>query len=309
MQSKCKVKVGISPLTKADGDTALSDIDKANTLNKSFASVFTKENLENLPSISIANWSDGKTITDLVVTPEAVENKLKMLNVNEAEGPDNIHPRILKELSKELSVPFSILFNKSLEMEIVPTEWKNAYVTALFKKGTKSDPGNYRPVSLTSVPCKVLESIIRDVIVDHMTLGKLYTECQHGFRQHRSCITQLLQVMNYFTNLLDKGENIDIIYLDFRKAFDSVPHERLLIKLQYYGITGKLLAWIRDFLKDRKQLVRVGNDYSKYTDVLSGIPQGSILGPVLFTIFINDLPQKINSFCKIVADDTKIYIF
>ena len=147
-------------------------------------------------------------------------------------------------------------------METVPNDWKNAHVTAIFKKGTKSDPGNYRPVSLTSVTCKVFESIIRDAIVDHMNLNNLYTECQHGFRQHRSCVTQLLQVMQDLTEFLDNHDNVDIIYFDFRKAFDSVPHNRLLIKLEYYGITGKILGWIRDFLTDRKQLVRVGNAVS-----------------------------------------------
>ena len=214
VRTKTKAKTGLSPLRKRNGDIALTDNEKADTLNEYFTSVFTKENLDNLPPVKEAIWSEGKTLTEILVTPKAVENKLKQLDVNKAQGPDNIPPIILKELSKELSVPLSILFNKSIEKGIVPRDWKVANVIALFKKGNKSEPGNYRPVSLTSVICKVFESIIREVIVDYMSTNNLYTEWQHGFRKHRSCITQLLQVMEDFTKLLDEGDNIDVIYLD-----------------------------------------------------------------------------------------------
>ena len=140
-----------------------------------------------------------------------------------------------------------------------------------------------------------------------MTENNLYSECQHGFRKKRSCVTQLIEVYDKLTELIDDGKNVDVVYLDFRKAFDSIPHERLLQKMAGYGIAGKTLEWTKNFLNGRKQRVRVGNEYSSETDVTSGIPQGSILGPVLFTIFINDLPDAINVHCKVFADDTKIY--
>ena len=140
-----------------------------------------------------------------------------------------------------------------------------------------------------------------------MNQNKLFSECQHGFRSHRSCITQLLEVMEDVTKAVENKEPIDMIYLDFKKAFDSVPHERLLTKLAAYGITGPILCWIRDFLSERKQRVRVGKCYSKKADFLSGVPQGSILGPILFTVFINDLPDCVQNICKVFADDTKIY--
>ena len=241
------------------------------------------------------------------MTPLAVKDKLDKLKSNKAQGPDQLPPRVLKELSDELSIPLTVLFNKSLESGTLPTDWKTADITAIFKKGTKSDPGNYRPVSLTCVLCKVLESIIRDEIVEHMTKQKLFSDCQHGFRRKRSCITQLLLVMEDLTKLVEEGSPFDIVYFDFKKAFDTVPHQRLLAKLKAYGIGGSVHRWIEGFLKDRKQRVRVGKDFSSYTSVLSGIPQGSILGPILFTIFINDLPDCAQSQCYIFADDTKIY--
>ena len=135
----------------------------------------------------------------------------------------------------------------------------------------------------------------------------LYSNCQHGFRKKRSCMTQLLEVMEYLTDFFDEGNAVDIIYLDFKKAFDSVPHQRLLVKIKSYGISGNLYNWITDFLTGRSQRVRVENDFSNHAQVLSGIPQGSILGPILFTIFINDISDGIESVCRVFADDTKVF--
>ena len=152
-----------------------------------------------------------------------------------------------------------------------------------------------------------MESFVRDEVQNHMENLNLYCKCQHGFRKGKSCITQLLEVMDDFTNYIDNGQNFDVIYLDFRKAFDSVPHERLLIKIKSYGIEGKLYEWIKDFLSGRLQYVKVADSISDTKEVISGIPQGSILGPILFLIFINDLPDCVNSISTIFADDTKAY--
>ena len=268
---------------------------------------FFKENIRNIPNLTEGFYSGGVLLPEIMVTPEAVRNKLLALNPNKSQGPDKISPRVLKEVAEEISTPLCLLFNRSLEQGILPDDWKSAEVTAIFKKGSKSVTGNYRPVSLTCIACKILEGIIRDVIVAHFNDNGLYSECQHGFRKKRSCVTQLLEVMEDLTSLIDNNQDIDILYLDFRKAFDTVPHERLLLKLAAYGISGALADWIRNFLKDRIQYVRVGSDKSNTSKVLSGIPQGSILGPVLFTIFINDLPDSVLSTCKIFADDTKLY--
>ena len=306
INSRLKSHSGISPLKDKDDKIINEDEAKANILNDFFSSVFTREQIDNLPQIETKiPYKDH--CTEINVSVEEVEKKLRQLNPNKAQGPDKIPSQILRELSHELAEPYAILYNKSLKMGQIPRDWKEAEVTAIFKKGTRTDPGNYRPVSLTCISCKVLEQFIRDKIVDHMNNHNLYTECQHGFRSGRSCMTQLIEVMDDLTNFIENKKSFDIIYLDFRKAFDSVPHKRLLLKLKSYGINGEILNWVEDFLTGRKQRVNVNGKFSSRTDVLSGIPQGSILGPVLFTIFINDLSDEVNSICKIFADDTKIY--
>ena len=308
VNDKLKVNTGISPLERGDGTKATSDEDKANILNKYFASVFTNENTNNTPKSTPNELSNGISISEIRVTPEAVANKLRKIDPTKAQGPDKIPSKILKELSNELAYPISFLFNSSLETGQLPEDWKSAEVIAIYKrKGKRTDPANYRPVSLTCILCKILEDFIRDAIVDHMTKQHLYSPSQHGFRKQRSCMTQLLEVMDNFTKMIEDGFDIDVIYLDFKKAFDSVPHERLLNKVSSYGIQGNILTWIRSFLSNRVQRVRVGGAISPTEQVVSGIPQGSILGPILFTIFINDLPDSIESTCKVFADDTKIY--
>ena len=201
----------------------------------------------------------------------------------------------------------TILFCKSVEEGQLPELWKLGHITPIHKKGSRRSPGNYRPVSLTSVIAKLLESIIRDAIVEHMLINNLFADNQHGFVPGRSCMSQLLVVMEEWTKILQHGEQIDVLYLDFKKAFDSVPHQRLLSKLEGYGIQGNLLKWINCFLTGRKQRVVIEGEVSEWSEVKSGIPQGSVLGPILFVIFINDLPEAVRSTCRIFADDTKVY--
>ena len=308
INSQRKVKESIPALKSKDGKIYKDDYKKTCILNDFFSSVFTEEDMNNIPKMTPGEKSNNIFISEVLnITEENVSLKLKSLNPNKSPGPDKLYPKLLKELHHELSIPFTYLFKLSVKEGLLPQDWKDAEVTPIYKKGLKTDPGNYRPVSLTSIVCKLLESFIRDTIQIHMEQHKLYSTCQHGFRKKKSCTSQLLEVMEDFTLFMDKKQSFDVIYLDFKKAFDSVPHERLLLKLEGYGITGNILKWIRSFLENRTQRVKIGNEFSEKSKVISGIPQGSILGPILFTIFINDLPESIKSICKIFADDTKIY--
>ena len=244
---------------------------------------------------------------NLTVTKDMVVKKLKKLNPNKSGGMDGLSPRVLLESAESIAEPVTLLINKTLDEGNLPQRWKDAEVTPIFKKGKKSTPGNYRPVSLTSVLCKVTESIIRDHIMNHLYRNQLLTECQHGFVRSRSCITQLLECLDAWTDMLDQGGSIDVVYMDYAKAFDKVAHERLLRKLQGYGLTAQLIKWIRSFLSGRRQRVKTNGEVSEWADVVSVVPQGSVLGPVLFVCYINDLPEEIHTNVKLFADDTKVY--
>ena len=186
-------------------------------------------------------------------------------------------------------------------------KWKIAEVRPLFKKGKRTEAGNYRPVSLTSIVCKVFESFIRDALYSHLTENDQLSPHQFGFCKGRSCTTQLLNVLDNWFYYLDQNIPVDAIYLDFKKAFDSVPHKRLIEKLKGYGIKDNLLSWIKDFLSERSQYVTVNNNKSKSVPVTSGVPQGSVLGPTLFVYFINDLPSICEALVEIFADDAKTF--
>ena len=295
----------IPDLISEDGQTFCDDLGKADVLNRFFSSVFTDEDLNNIPEI---NKQTNAVLEDIEFTENKIISMLKKMNSSKAPGPDNIHGKVLKECSEFIAHPLNLIFNKSMSEGKLPCQWKEAHVKPLFKKGKRSLPANYRPVSLTSLCCKLLERIIKVDVTKHLIDLGLITDDQHGFREGRSCCTQLLQIMEIWTDMFDHGQAWDCIYLDFAKAFDSVPHKRLLNKLQAYGITGKKLKWVEDFLTDRQQRVIVAQEKSSWTKVMSGIPQGSVLGPLLFIVFINDLPSvAVNSLMKIFADDTKVF--
>ena len=303
---KSKSKGKIAVLKDPNNVEVSEDSEKAEILNNHFASVFTKEDKNNIPDFN-PEIDNLKIMDNLEVKAADIEKMLLNLDPNKSQGPDGINGRILKELANEISPILETMYNKSISEGHLPYQWKEAHVIALFKKGSKRAPNNYRPVSLTAICCKMLERLTRDYIVGILEAQGLIHKDQHAYRQGRSCCTQLLELMEMWTRWLDKGLPWDAIYTDFSKAFDSVPHERLLKKAEAYGIRGNLLNWIRSFLSDRKQRVVLGGKLSSWQDVTSGIPQGSVLGPILFTIFINDMPDQVESFMKLFADDAKIF--
>ena len=247
------------------------------------------------------------TAKDLTINIEGVEKLLSGLNPSKASGPDEIPCRLLKELSHELAPVLTAIFNQSLNSGILPKVWSKAFITPVFKKGSRCEPENYRPVSLTCVSCKILEHIICKHIRLHLERHEILTPLNHGFRSKFSCETQLLLTLQDLLGARDTKIQIDLAILDFSKAFDTVPHERLLGKMKFYGINGPILQWTAAFLENREQCVMVDGAKSKPTRVESGVPQGTVLGPLLFLLHINDLPGVVSSQVRLFADDCLMY--
>ena len=231
---------------------------------------------------------------------------LSKLDQHKSMGPDSIHPKLLVSLSRnsDFVCALTLLFRKCYERGNAPSIWKTANVSAIHKKGTTTEAKNYRPISLTCILSKIYEKLIRKHVLNHVT--PLISKQQHGFMEGKSCLSNLLEFIDAINDLLANGECVDIFYMDFQKAFDTVPHYRLLSKLRGYGINGKTLAAISDFLSGRTFGVVVGDHCSSTYPVTSGIPQGSVLGPLLFLLYINDLPEGIQSSISLFADDVKM---
>ena len=205
-----------------------------------------------------------------------------------------------------MAYPLAITFQQSIDQSRVPQQWRTANVIPIFKKGSKRDAANYRPISLTSHIGKLLERIIRDHILRHLDNKQLIKHIQYGFLPGRSCQSNLLEFLERVTDDTDRGNNTDVAYLDFAKAFDKVSHARLLVKLKALGVNNQVSSWIEAWLSDRRQRVVVSGEESAWSSVSSGVPQGSILGPLLFIMYINDLDEKMTSTVLKFRDDTKI---
>lgn len=304
VRSNLNTKVTIPMVRNRQGCESKSAAESAESLSETFAANFIKEH-DNLPRTNFAG-TQGQ-LSSVEFPPELVEKHLSSLDIASAPGGDGISARLLKHCATSLSLPLSLIFERSFATHSLPGCWKEALVTPVFKKGDKHDPNNYRPISLIPIISKICEKIIHEKILHFALSNRIIPDNQHGFLPGRSVITNLLSCVNDWSTMLDSQVPVDILYLDFSKAFDRVPHKRLLFKLENLGICGDLLLWIRAFLSNRTFRVRVGDSLSSERDVVSGVPQGSVLGPLLFLLFTSDLPTGLKSTCSLFADDAKIY--
>ena len=279
---------------------------KADALNRQFQKVFTRETPIPLEERNTAQlYPDAEPLT---ITAPGVQKLLEQLKPNKSPGPDSIQPIVLKELAPSITPLLTEVFRCSLRTGVVPDDWKKANVTPAFKKGDKSKPSNYRPISLTCIACKVMEHIVTSHVMRHADKYNILYKNQHGFRSKLSCETQLIEFIDDVINNMNSKSQTDVLIMDFSKAFDKVGHDRLLLKLHRYGIKDSLNMWIGAFLHGRTQQVVLEGEYSYVGDVISGVPQGSVLGPCLFLFFINDMADNIKSPLRLFADDTIAYL-
>ena len=298
----------IGPLADENNKIQNGAKEKANILQKQYCKVFSNPDDADINNIPMKEKENVPNIEDIEFSVEDIKTAIDDIPLFSAPGPDKLPAIILKKCKDQVAYPLYLIWRHSLDTGCIPQSLKTQSIIPIFKKkGDKSNPANYRPVSLTSHALKLFERVMRLNIVKHLEENNLLSEDQHGFRQYRSTVTQLLAHIDNIIQILETSDNADVIYLDFAKAFDKVDHGILLMKIAKLGIHGKISAWIKDFLSDRTQQVVVDGETSKSAPVISGVPQGTVLGPVLFIIFIDNLTEAIkNAGIKVFADDSKL---
>ena len=301
-----KVKCKIGPLLDKLGKLHSSEARMSDLLQDQYVQIFSDPSTTSEAYIPPTN-ENGPKLGDIDFTEQDIIDAIKLIPTNSATGPDKFPAIILKECKEELAKPLYTIWRKSLDTGQIPSIYLQQTIVPIFKKGSKSCPENYRPVSLTSHLIKVFERVLRAKIVEYIESNNFLSPDQHGFRSGHSCLTQLLTHFQLILDILETGANADVLYLDFAKAFDKVDHKRLLRKLKSIGISDKVLNWLNSFLSNREQTVIINGKKSRSEKVQSGVPQGTVLGPILFIIYINDITQVIrHSYIKIFADDSKL---
>ena len=294
-----------TPPLLVNGRIISDDKEKADIFNTFFVSHSTIDrNLE---------WDPGDPppsethLDNINFTSHEVYKILNNLDISKATGPDRIGYRLLREAAGSISHVLSKLFNKSFELNTYPDSWKMAHVIPLHKKNDKSDPNNYRPVSLLPCISKIFERAVHKHVYAYLTENELISKKQSGFTQGDSTVNQLTYICHKLHEAFDEGDETRAVFLDFSKAFDKVWHRGLLYKLRKMGIQGNLLSWFESYLSNRKQLVVLGGCESDVKSVTCGVPQGSVLGPLLFLVYINDLVENLECECFLFADDASVF--
>ena len=301
-----KRKSTVGPLMDENNDLEHDPKKMADILQGQYSSVFSDPSAakKKCPLLNI-NISD--TINDINITTEKITKAIDEIGMDSACGEDDIPAIVLKNCKHNLSYPIMLIWQDSFHRGFIAKQFKNQIITPVHKKSSKADPANYRPIALTSHIIKIFERVIRDQLVSYLEENNLICRCQHGFRKGLSCLTQLLLHIDTVLKNLLENKDTDVIYLDYAKAFDKVDHEILLKKLHAYGVRGKLLTWLHCYLSNRQQTVVINGKHSYPAKVISGVPQGTVLGPLLFILYLNDLQSCIkNSVISSFADDTRL---
>ena len=293
-------------------------IDNASEISNIFNSYFNSicdnlkdDNDEYLPSESQETFTDAETSFEFKhIDEEFVLRELKSIDCTKSHGIDEMHPKLLKAAADVVAKPLTDLFNLSLNTGDIPEDFLVAKIIPIHKSGAKTDPTNYRPISILSIVSRIFEKAVYNQLHNHAQENSLITPNQSGFRPLHSTETCLLDISEYLLSNMNEGYITGAIFLDLRKAFDVIPHNKLLNKLKVFGIRGKEHKWFTKYLTGRKHCVSINGTLSDFLSLKSGVPQGSTLGPLLFTLYINDLCfRKFSPSTKIslYADDTAIF--
>ena len=308
-----------SSIFNIDGNNTADNLPIANAFCQHFSTVASKLKAQSI-KLKDFIWNNQESATSNItptrsiftfrrVTVDEIYRDLRKIKPKKAAGLDNIPPRLLRDAANEISQPLTHIINKSLQSGFFPSEWKIAKITPLFKSGNSSNIDNYRPISILPALSKILEKAVHRQLVDYLESNSLLYKKQFGYRKGKSTEIAVTYFIDTLRTEIDKGNFVGAIFIDLSKAFDTISHSALLKKLPFYGIHDKELDWMKDYLFNRHQTVSYNNTTSDLQPMTCGVPQGSILGPILFLLYFNDFVNVLeHSEVLKYADDTVLFV-